>query len=111
MVLINDYRKEYFEIPWASLRAMVEPSFAERSLIDHGDYFVNGQIVTSLAVDITETGVLTEDGNLFPYDYLVIATGHRDSVPRGRTERIVQYQEGEHASHLVGFSSLFLWIS
>ncbi|KAL1807909.1 hypothetical protein ACET3Z_024899 [Daucus carota] len=25
--------KEYFEIPWADLRAMVEPSFAERSVI------------------------------------------------------------------------------
>lgn len=104
MVLLNDCRKEYFEIPWASLRAMVEPSVAERSVIDHRDYFINGQIVASAAVDITESGVVTEDGNLSPYDYLVIATGHRESVPRSRRERITQYQEGEHSSHLLDFS-------
>ncbi|OWM64800.1 hypothetical protein CDL15_Pgr028517 [Punica granatum] len=34
--------KEYFEMARASLRAMVEPSVAERSVIEHADYFVNG---------------------------------------------------------------------
>ncbi|OWM64077.1 apoptosis-inducing factor 2-like [Punica granatum] len=91
VVLIDP--KEYFEITWASLRAMVEPSVAERSVIEHVDYFSNGRIVTSAAVDIAERGVVTEDGNLFPYDYLVVATGHRDSVPRSRRERIAQYQD------------------
>ncbi|KAK4798937.1 hypothetical protein SAY86_024302 [Trapa natans] len=91
VVLIDP--KEYFEIPWASLRAMVEPSVAERSVIDHGDYFSNGHIIISAAVDITEGGVVTEDGNLFPYDYLVIATGHRDSIPKSRTERIAHFQK------------------
>ncbi|PKI71654.1 hypothetical protein CRG98_007977 [Punica granatum] len=50
-------------------------------------------LLVAKAVDIKEGGVVTEDGNLFPYDYLLAATGHRDSVPRSRRERIAQYQE------------------
>lgn len=90
VVLID--QKEYYEIPWAALRAMVEPSVAERSVIYHRDYFTHGQIVTSAAVDITESGVLTADGDLYSYDYLVIATGHDDPVPRDRGERLVHYE-------------------
>lgn len=85
--------KEYFEIPWASLRAMVEPSVAERSVINHVDYFTNGWIVASTAINITDTEVLTEQGRVVAYDYLVIATGHMDSVPKTKTERLTHYQE------------------
>ncbi|CAK7331997.1 unnamed protein product [Dovyalis caffra] len=84
--------KEYFEITWASLRTMVEPSFGERSVINHRDYFTNGRIVTSTAIGITETEVLTADDRSIAYDYLVIATGHRDPVPKTRMERLDQYQ-------------------
>lgn len=89
-------RKEYFEIPWAGLRAMVEPSAAERSVVDHGDYFTSGQIVCSAAVDIRDGEVLTADGSRFPFDYLVIATGHMDLVPRSKGERLSHYKAGEH---------------
>ncbi|XP_027347235.1 apoptosis-inducing factor homolog A-like isoform X2 [Abrus precatorius] len=85
--------KEYFEISWASLRAMVEPSFAERSVINHRDYLTNGNIVVSSAVNVTETEVLTADGHRIEYDYLVIATGHADHVPKTRSERLNQFKE------------------
>ncbi|WCJ41896.1 FAD/NAD(P)-binding oxidoreductase family protein [Euphorbia peplus] len=84
--------KEYLEIPWANLRNMVEPSFGERSVVNHRDYFTNGRIVTSKATNITDKHVLTQDAQLIPYDYLVIATGHADSVPKTRTERLAEYQ-------------------
>ncbi|XP_034702963.1 ferroptosis suppressor protein 1-like [Vitis riparia] len=84
--------KEYFEIPWASLRAMVEPSFAERTVINHSDYLTNGQLVVSTAVNIRDNEVLTSSGQWIAYDYLVIATGHLDHVPKTRTERLEQYQ-------------------
>ncbi|KAK7263451.1 hypothetical protein RJT34_31041 [Clitoria ternatea] len=85
--------KEYFEITWASLRSMVEPSFAERTLINHRDYLTNGDLVTSPAVHMTETEVLTADGHRVGYDYLIIATGHADPVPKSRSERLHQYKQ------------------
>ncbi|TKY67023.1 Apoptosis-inducing factor-like A [Spatholobus suberectus] len=85
--------KEYFEIPWASLRSMVEPSFAERSVFNHREYLTNGDIVMSNAVNVTETEVLTADGHRTTYDYLVIATGHADRVPKSRSERLNQFKE------------------
>ncbi|XVE59644.1 hypothetical protein DITRI_Ditri05aG0062700 [Diplodiscus trichospermus] len=83
--------KEYLEIPWASSRNMVKPSFAERSVINHRDYLTNGRVVTSAAANITDTEVLTADGRLIVYDYLVIATGHRYPLPTTKTERLDQY--------------------
>ena len=91
VVLIDP--KEYFEITWADLRSMVEPSFAEKTLIKHSQYLVNGRVITSPAVSVTERDVLINDGRTVPYDYLVIATGHADSVPRNKNERISQFQE------------------
>ncbi|KAK7263452.1 hypothetical protein RJT34_31042 [Clitoria ternatea] len=88
--------KEYFEIPWASLRGLVEPSFAERTVINHREYFKKGDLVVSTAVNITETEVFTEDGNQISYDYLVIATGHTEPIPKTRGERLDQYK-GENA--------------
>ncbi|CAI0398470.1 unnamed protein product [Linum tenue] len=83
--------KDYFEITWANLRSMVEPLFAERAVIKHRDYFTNGRVVTSNAINITEKEVITEEGEAVGYDYLVIATGHKDPVPKTRKERLAQY--------------------
>ncbi|XP_022150708.1 apoptosis-inducing factor 2-like [Momordica charantia] len=91
VVLID--QKEYFEVSWAGLRSMVEPSFAERSVINHTDYLSNARIIASSATNITDKEVIVSDGSSVPYDYLVIATGHKESVPRSRTERLSQYQE------------------
>ncbi|XP_066327639.1 uncharacterized protein [Miscanthus floridulus] len=84
--------KEYLEIPCAELRSMVEPSFAERSLVYHKDYLNDATIVTSSAVNITEHAVLTADGHSLPYDYLVIATGHAFTSPASRAERLKEFQ-------------------
>ncbi|KAK8479624.1 hypothetical protein V6N13_030943 [Hibiscus sabdariffa] len=83
--------KEYLEITWANLRSMVEPSFADRSVINHTDYLTNGRVLTSAAINITDTDVLTADGRRIPYDYLVIATGHADPFPVSKAERLHQY--------------------
>ncbi|XP_040991559.1 ferroptosis suppressor protein 1-like [Juglans microcarpa x Juglans regia] len=85
-------QKEYYEIPWASLRSMVEPSFAERSVINYSDYLPNVQIITSAATNITDEEVITAGGNTVAYDYLVIATGHSESLPRSREERLNEYR-------------------
>lgn len=94
MFAIITNRKEYFEIPWASLRSMVEPSFAERSVIYHKDYLKNGRLVVSKAISISNSQVLTAEGRQFTYEYLVIATGHNDSFPKTRSDRLTEYKIG-----------------
>ncbi|PIA54354.1 hypothetical protein AQUCO_00900708v1 [Aquilegia coerulea] len=83
--------KDFYEIPWANLRAMVEPSFAEKSVINHTDYLTNGRLVISHATSITDFDVFTSDGQQIPYDYLVVATGHEEEFPRTRDGRLKQY--------------------
>ncbi|KAL5709151.1 hypothetical protein ACHQM5_019871 [Ranunculus cassubicifolius] len=84
--------KEYFEITWASLRSMVEPTFAEKSVFKHSDYFTNGRLLVSHVTNITDTEVLTADGEHVPYDYLVVASGHEDKYPKTRSERLRHYE-------------------
>ncbi|XP_030488722.2 uncharacterized protein LOC115705520 [Cannabis sativa] len=90
VVLIDE--KEYFEITWGMLRAMVEPPFAERMVINHSDYLSNVDIVASAATNITNGKVFTADGRSFAYDYLVIATGHKDSFPKTKAERLSYFE-------------------
>lgn len=85
--------KEYFEIPWAQLRSMVEPSFAERTLIKHSDYLTDATIITSPATKVTNHEVQTADGRTFPYDFLVIATGHPASNSVNRKDRLRHFQQ------------------
>ncbi|GAA0138740.1 oxidoreductase [Lithospermum erythrorhizon] len=84
--------KEYFEIAWASLRCMVEPSFAEKSLINHREYVRNATIITAYAVNVTLNEVRTSQGRVVPYDYLVIATGHEDRITVTKMEKISLYR-------------------
>lgn len=94
--IYDDNRKEYFEIPWASLRSLVEPSFAERSVINHSEYLPNADIVIATAANVTESEILTEQGQLIGYDYLVIATGHVDTGALARSEKLSHYQAGKY---------------
>ncbi|XP_020580373.1 apoptosis-inducing factor homolog B-like [Phalaenopsis equestris] len=85
--------KEYFEIPWAQLRSMVEPSFAERTLIKHFDYLTDATIIQSHATNVTDHEVHTADGQTHPYDYLVLATGHPGSDKAHRKDRLSYFQQ------------------
>ncbi|KAI3750790.1 hypothetical protein L2E82_21616 [Cichorium intybus] len=84
--------KEYFEITWARLRSMVEPSFAKRSVINHHEYLQGASIITSDANGIEDAEVSTTEGRLISYDYLVIATGHMGSKCVTRTEKLREYE-------------------
>lgn len=93
VVLIDP--KEYMEIPFASLRSMIQPSVAKRSVINHSDHLTNARIVVSNAVDITQTEVVTSHGDRIAYDYLVVASGHVYSNFATKDEKLKYYQE-EH---------------
>ncbi|PIN18531.1 NADH-dehydrogenase (ubiquinone) [Handroanthus impetiginosus] len=84
--------KEYFEIPWTSLRSRVEPSFAERTIINQADYLPNARVVTSAATNITENEVQTAQGRLIAYDYLDVATGHPGDGAYTKAQKLSYYQ-------------------
>ncbi|KAK9075092.1 hypothetical protein SSX86_003411 [Deinandra increscens subsp. villosa] len=85
--------KEYFEITWANLRAMVEPSFAKRIVINHHEYLPGASIITSDAIGIDGDGeVSTTEGRQISFDYLVIATGHMGKCCVTKSERLKQFE-------------------
>lgn len=90
VVLIDP--KEYFEIPWANLRAKVDPAAVERTVIPHSDYLTHAKIVTASAVGIDDSVVLTSVGRAVAYDYLVIATGRMCNRPQKRADRLEMFQ-------------------
>lgn len=67
--------KGYYEINWASLRAMVEPSFVDSVIVPYSKIPNAGTIVTAHAHSFTDSAVVTDQGQTIPYDYLVLATG------------------------------------
>ncbi|KAJ7531497.1 hypothetical protein O6H91_14G046100 [Diphasiastrum complanatum] len=84
--------KEYFEVPYALLRSIVEPEFAEKSLIEHTEYLKKATLVVSKAKSATDRAVVTSSGEQLPYDYLVIATGSTYQGPSKRSERLQYFQ-------------------
>ncbi|WMV31574.1 hypothetical protein MTR67_024959 [Solanum verrucosum] len=84
--------KEYFEIPWAALRSMCDPSFAQRAVFSHSEYLPHGNVITSAAANITDTEVVTAKGDKVAYDFAVIATGHSETGAYTKDEKFSQYQ-------------------
>uniref|UniRef100_A0ACD5VT90 Uncharacterized protein n=2 Tax=Avena sativa TaxID=4498 RepID=A0ACD5VT90_AVESA len=85
--------KEYLELPWTDMISKVEPSVAQKSLINHNDYLGATQVITASAADVRGEAVITTEGRLVEYTYLVIATGHTNQFPRSRRDRLEQFQE------------------
>ncbi|KQJ89344.1 apoptosis-inducing factor 2 [Brachypodium distachyon] len=91
VVLIDP--KEYFEIPWANLRAKVDPAAVERTVIPHADYLTHAKVVTAAATGVDDSVVLTSVGRAVAYDFLVIATGRTCTRPQRRADRLEMFQQ------------------
>ncbi|KAK3118450.1 hypothetical protein QOZ80_9BG0699250 [Eleusine coracana subsp. coracana] len=91
VVLIDP--KEYFEIPWANLRAQVDPIALDRTVIPHDEYLSHAKVVTACATGIDDSVVLTSIGRAVAYDFLVIATGRTCTRPPKRPDRIDMFHE------------------
>uniref|UniRef100_A0A0D9XP98 FAD/NAD(P)-binding domain-containing protein n=1 Tax=Leersia perrieri TaxID=77586 RepID=A0A0D9XP98_9ORYZ len=91
VVLIDP--KEYFEIPWANLRAKMEPAAVERTVIPHTEYLHHAKVVTASAVSVDDSVVLTSGGGgAVAYDFLVIATGRMCNRPQRRDDRLRMFE-------------------
>ncbi|TVU26809.1 hypothetical protein EJB05_29373 [Eragrostis curvula] len=91
VVLIDP--KDYFEIPWANLRAKVDQFSVERAVIPHSDYLTHAWIVAASAVGVDDSVVLTSIGRAVAYDFLVIATGRTCIHPAKRSERLEMFTQ------------------
>uniref|UniRef100_A0A0E0MCQ0 FAD/NAD(P)-binding domain-containing protein n=1 Tax=Oryza punctata TaxID=4537 RepID=A0A0E0MCQ0_ORYPU len=90
VVLIDP--KEYFEIPWANLRAKMEPAAVARTVIPHSEYLTQAKVVTAAAVGVDDSVVLTSAGGAVGYDFLVVATGRECSRPQKREDRLQMFE-------------------
>jgi len=68
---------DYFDVAWASPRAIAEPAGANRNVIQFSKIFKNGRVKhkSGSAASVSKTAVTTNTGEVLPYDVLVIATG------------------------------------
>ncbi|XP_052136988.1 uncharacterized protein LOC127755372 [Oryza glaberrima] len=90
VVLIDP--KEYFEIPWANLRAKMDPAAVARTVIPHSEYLTQAKVVTAAAVGVDDSVVLTSAGGAVGYDFLVVATGRECSRPQKREDRLQMFE-------------------
>lgn len=79
-------------MPYAGMRCIVEPTFAERSVIKHSEYLKTGRVVQSAAASVSGSEVITAAGDHVPFDFLVIATGTTYDGPSTKAERVQGYE-------------------
>lgn len=84
--------KDHLEIPYGQLRCTVQPDFADRCLVPHSDYLKKVRHVMGTAVTASITEVVVSNGEIIPYDFLVIATGSTHTGPSTKAERIEHFQ-------------------
>ncbi len=72
----------------------MEPAFSERSVMTHSSYLKKAKVVISTAKIASSTQIITDDGEIVPYDFLVICTGSSYTGPKTRPERIQEYWKG-----------------
>jgi hypothetical protein len=94
MIWVSCCRKDHLEIPYAQLRCKVEPEFSDRSLVLHADYLKETRIVTGFAETASTTEVVTSNGDILPYDYLIVATGSVHRGPTTKAQRMKEFFSG-----------------
>ena len=93
-------------MPYAQLRNVVEPKFAERSVIKHSEYLKTARHVQSAAESVSGSDVITSSGDRVPFDFLVIATGTTFDGPSSRAERLKAFEAEK--TKLSGASSVLI---
>ena len=98
--MFHVHRKDFFEVPYARLRCIVEPKFAQRSVMKHSEYMKKGTILQTQATGVSGSEVITSSGERVPFDFLVISTGTTFSGPTSKEELLKVYQSGKDGSKL-----------
>ncbi len=67
--------KDFFEMVWVNLRAMVIPDWAQRSIIPFSTFIPRAQLVKDEAASLDTKSVTTKSGKTIEFDFCVIAVG------------------------------------
>lgn len=73
--------KHYFEFTPSKLRSLVEPEKCQQVQMNFHTILKRTKLVCSKVQELTTDNVTTEDGEVIPYDYLLICTGSRYHEP------------------------------
>ncbi|KAG0562401.1 hypothetical protein KC19_9G143200 [Ceratodon purpureus] len=84
--------KDFFEVPYARLRCIVEPKFAQRSIMKHSEYLKKGTFLQTSATGVSGQELITASGERVAFDFLVIGTGTTFSGPTTKEEMLKFYQ-------------------
>lgn len=103
--------KEYFEISWAGLRALVDPSLAPRIAWKHTSHLKDGaKLAVGSVARVSESAVVLEGGVSLPYDFLVLcpgAAGGMGKAMQKTLEERIAYFEAE-AKRIAAASSVLI---
>ena len=68
-------RKEYFEVPYATLRGIIEPDTTGKTLRKKYQDFLNVEFILGNVINVSAEKIRLEDGREFTFDIAIIATG------------------------------------
>lgn len=68
-------KKEYFEVPYATLRGIVEPDTTGKTLRKKYKDFLKVEFILGNVINISDKRIGLEDGREFTFDFAIIATG------------------------------------
>lgn len=74
-------QREAFVQPPAAIRALVEPDLLDQILLPYDNLLTSGRVIRGRAVSVSQSGVTTDTGDVYPADYIVIATGSSYAAP------------------------------
>jgi len=67
-------KKDYFEVTYATLRALAKPEIGTRSRMAYTD-FIKGNFVQGVVEELTPNSALLTDGKQLNFDIAVVASG------------------------------------
>ena len=79
-ITLIEPRSHFVHAP-AMIRALVDPSLIDRSLIPYDKLLKNGQVIGACATGIDEGVVTLDNGQRVEADYIVVATGSSNAMP------------------------------
>jgi len=68
-------KKEYFEVPYATLRGIIEPDTIGKTLRKKYQDFLKIEFILGKVINISTNKIELEDGREFTFDIAIIATG------------------------------------